>query len=228
MRYGLDGLVANAIAQSLVLADIVAAGRVRRGFGPPIPMAAPGWSDLLAAVIEVDGLEIPDPPPRASDEEKRAGTRLMYAVRGDFFQYTRYWTRTAPLVDVLSWKAPELRDFQDERALTTRPPAERRRVQRWIYDRFVQTYLGDWASDSLNLEWRFIQGQQEAACSAETMAVRSVDEAELLRMMASRTVARARRDDRVEGLKRTAARFLSEGQRSAAVAVCVAARDLSL
>ena len=65
----------------------------------------------------------------------------------------------------MSWRPPTIDEFLaydlgNESAIK----AECRRPL-WVMDRFTETYLKDWDTDSLRLEWRYQQGSEQPQCS---------------------------------------------------------------
>jgi hypothetical protein len=72
--------------------------------------------------------------------------------------------------------------------------AYRDNLNTWIHDRFCQTYLDSWRTDSLFREWAYVNCETVAPCSPAQMATRRID-ANLL----AREIARRATSDRLGG-----------------------------
>lgn len=226
VRYAYDELIAISVATSLVMPSLVERQESQQELEPALPVAPPGWNQLLDAVLGIDSTSVSEVPPTLSDEEKLAVTRLLRTLGGTFMKYLTHWVSTAPLPDILAWKPPTVDSFIDPAALTSRLHTKQRHIQRWMVDRFIRAYLDDWANESLLLEWQFIQGSETPPCPIEEMSAREVDPSALSQAIANRSSDRSRQNDTADSLKGTALRFLREGRRSSAAGVFEAARDL--
>lgn len=68
---------------------------------------------------------------------------------------------------------------------------------RWLVDRFSETYLKEWSTESLHLEYRWIHSNGATPCPEDLMYDRPVDEIDLMREIAGRAALdrRARPDE---------------------------------
>jgi hypothetical protein len=135
----------------------------------------------------------------------------------------RYWVGTAPLEHLLSWRSPEQIDPQ---SLAAFKPLSLEVVKRyrWIVERFTETFLANWSTSSLHLEFRWIRREIEGPCSDDQMNTRpAVQIAELNAEIASRAVRESSPDERPKVLanqiKDQAVGFLRQGRRMAAAAL---------
>jgi hypothetical protein len=227
LRLGLGAQLATSLALAVVMPDLLAAQRSRRGAqGAPdeTPRAEPpaGWPKLLDALLEVEGPQGIEPPPPDADELAIARYRMRVAMTGQFRHRIRIWAGTASVDDLINWLPPAIDDFLAydlgrESALR----AESRR-QGWVVDRFTQTYLNTWDIDSLKLEWQYQRSAEEPRCPPREMAGRSVDSNDLARALAEATTRPV--SDTLRVLLPAAVRLLHEGHRGAAAAMFDAAR----
>jgi hypothetical protein len=228
LRLGLGAKLAAALTVAIVMPDFLAAQRSQRGIrdkptearrpGPPA-----GWPKLLDAVLEVGGPEGIDPPPPDAGDLAIAQYRVLAALTGQFMGRAAIWAQTAPVDDLMNLRPPAVDDFLAYDLGREPPSRPESRRQRWVIDRFTQTYLKDWSTDSLKLEWRYQQGEEEPPCPPQEMAGRSVDTNELARALAQATTSSSG-SDMMSVLLPTAVRLLSEGNRGAAATMFDAAR----
>lgn len=92
-----------------------------------------------------------------------------------------------------------------------------------MIDRFTETYLKDWNTDSLRLEWRYQQGSEEPPCSQRELAARSIDINDLARTLAQAAANPV--SDTLTEIKITAIRLLMSGRYNTAAAMFDAARQ---
>ena len=119
------------------------------------------------------------------------------------------WSIDAPFSEIINWSPPE--------SLAEQPPSKSPQPldasSAWIRDRFMTTYLNEWKTDSLRLEWKYLHGEFQAPCSRRDMRLREVPEDDLSKAMADRLV---RYEDShpslVDRLKPSALRYLREGR----------------
>jgi hypothetical protein len=183
---------------ALTLGVVVALPAIHARIDPehPLPdelMAPAEWSDLLSASAQ--GIE-----PRE-------------------FAKALGWAAAASLEEWIAWAPPTSSDWNAIAPRTKDPATD---ISAWIVDRFTVTYLEDWRSASLRLEWRYVHGQGESPCLAGVMRERRVDADQLAKVIAARFAGSSRRDASTRTSNAyvpTAARYLQEGRRSAAAAL---------
>lgn len=107
------------------------------------------------------------------------------------------WSDSAAIDEVLAWSPPEA--SLDE-LLTRKPRSDSGQELdsqgskgRWLVDRFTETYLDRWETESLCLEWSFVHGQVSPPCSPFELKAREVKLTELSAEMADRLVKHSRR-----------------------------------
>ncbi|MDA2989086.1 MAG: hypothetical protein O2815_08425 [Actinomycetota bacterium] len=123
------------------------------------------WVELCAVPDSVDG-------------------RLDRVAASRAFALIRAWAEEADQSDLLSWTAP---DSLPQAPLTEGAGrSEGATVAAWIFERFTETYIDRWSSDTLRLEWRYLHGQQGAPCSSVEMRGREVPVEEVAAVMAER------------------------------------------
>ncbi|MFD8218311.1 tetratricopeptide repeat protein [Streptomyces sp. NPDC059697] len=97
------------------------------------------------------------------------------------------WVCNARLDDIASLNAPGADEIKE--ALDSPPPeVELFERYRWLVDRFSETFLRDWSTPSLHLEYRWLMGRELPPCEASLMSDRPVGEAELQAEIARRVV----------------------------------------
>ena len=226
LRLGLGSQMAAALSVSTVMPDLLAAQRSKRGgqgsadeTSRPDPPA--GWPKLLDSFLEREGSGGIKPPTDA-DDLAIARYRMDVVMTREFATRVRIWARTASPDDLINWRPPTIDDFLAYdlgRDSELRSESHR---QRWLIDRFTETYLNTWGMESLKLEWRYRQSGEEPPCPPREMAGRSVDTNELARALAEATMRPT--SDTLGVLIPTAVRLLHEGHRGAAAAMFDTAR----
>jgi tetratricopeptide (TPR) repeat protein len=94
-----------------------------------------------------------------------------------------HWLSLRPLNELLEWRAPVSVDFAAvPQGGAPKPNPE----DRWVADRFMQTYLEQWSYESLLLEWAYLHGDRVAPCGPEAMRSRHVPAEELANAIAWR------------------------------------------
>jgi tetratricopeptide (TPR) repeat protein len=226
LRLGLGAQLAAALSLAIVIPDLLAAqppGTGEQGDADEMSqLGAPaGWLKLLDAFMELGRPEDIEPPSGTNDLAV-AQHRVIAAITGQFAERLRIWAGTASLDDLINWRPPAIDDFLAYdlgREFELRVESRR---QRWLIDRFTETYLSTWDTDSLKLEWRYQQAAEEPPCPPRQMTGRSVDSNDLARALAKATMSPV--SDTLSVLVPTAARLLHEGHRGAAAAMFDAAR----
>ena len=139
---------------------------------------ASDWRNLLNDVARGQGLD-PD-----AIESTPAG---LVAPLAAILPSVLVWCQNASLADLISLKAPELEWLGRQRLLES-DNAVLHQYQ-WMVDRFSITNLGDWAEDSLHLEYRWSNDRGAAPCAPTIMLDRAVPRADLDREIARRTMS---------------------------------------
>jgi hypothetical protein len=136
------------------------------------------------------------------------------------------WLQSLSLIDLASWATPTSNAFS---VLDTSPPPAPSPLARWAYERFTETYLHNWAKESLELEWAYIKGRQTGSCHARYMAFRKCDRIEVASAIADADLDKSmsRDNDMIGKYVPSAKELLEKGDRRAAVALFDMACDLS-
>jgi hypothetical protein len=104
-------------------------------------------------------------------------------IHFDLFKSITRWAQTASAEDLFSLAPPS--SLPDPSLPPDRATPESK-IGAWLFDRFTETYLDRWRSDSLRFEWKYLHGQQAPPCSSIEMKVREISESDLARIMAER------------------------------------------
>jgi hypothetical protein len=148
--------------------------------------------------------------------------RYRMVRKASFRNRVRIWANTASMDRLISWDAPTAKEFLAYDPNSDSTMGITRSRQRWLVDRFTQTYLHDWSTDSLKLEWRFQHALEDPPCPRREMKARTIDENDLARALAKAAAVPLSETDRV--LVSTALRLLREGSRKAAAVMFDEAR----
>lgn len=225
LRCGLRSRLADVLAIATVIPDVLAAGPSQSdgeyestGAAELLAPAPAGWPEMLDEYLEAK-----DPQPPSASKVHVAMHRLTAVVSNEFSARLQLWAGTAPIDDLINWRPPTTDEFLaydlgNESAVK----AECRRPL-WIIDRFTETYLRDWDTESLRLEWRYQQGSEEPPCSRRELAARLIDINDLARTLAQATTTPV--SDKLPALQSTAIRLLISGRRGTAAALFDAARQ---
>lgn len=121
---------------------------------------------------------------------------------------------TAGFEDVIDWHAPPSLPEGE------RPPRDDQ--IRWIIDRFTRTYLAEWSTASLYLEWKYLHAKILGPCDSKSMVERHVNEDALAKAIA--TDATDRHDMEKKGISThehvaKAVEMIRGGRRSGAAAI---------
>ena len=137
---------------------------------PPASSKAAEWAHLM------NDLDVTEPP-----EPEMIGKILSQAIPRIII-----WSKTASFEELRDWTAPGLSLIDDPTpARSLSVPSAR---GRWVTERFMETYLENWATSSLHLEWSYMHGQEPAPCLPSEMNIRSVSEDDLAKTIADRAV----------------------------------------
>jgi hypothetical protein len=145
--------------------------------------------------------------------------QVMGASIGELMPRVVGWLSSLSLRDLLAWQAPSASEFEGRLDKADPPSPE----ARWIFDRFVTTYLDEWATTSLDLEWAYIHGNLVAPCARDAMRTRIVQESELAVVLAHRKHEKNGASDEhmvsVTALVASAVEHLRAGRRTVAAAI---------
>ena len=92
------------------------------------------------------------------------------------------WANTASFDDLVDWIPPK-------EAISLEIDSTKLEMDingKWIMDRFTQTYLDKWSTDSLCKEWLYIQGKEQAPCLLSDMQLREIPMDRISAVMADR------------------------------------------
>jgi hypothetical protein len=223
VREGMNSLIATGIALALIVPDMI-----READSAPDDDALgsfempPGWSPLFEECVAQSAHIF-------NNEEKGPFRRLAAATAGGFHDKLSSWIMTANMENLLSWVSPTPDRFFDA------PPRQEsdRRPHRWLVDRFLSTYLTEWDTGSLHAEWEYAHGHRTPPCPTAEMKARRIDASELGNVIADRVVYSSTKESESGTLisprsyTRIAAKYLTEGRRSAAAAVFEATREVA-
>jgi hypothetical protein len=232
VRQGLAKVITTVIAIATVLPEIAhfASGQTPSSLRP----APPEWQALLDGMADdKSSTLVKDVSPESPDDRKMLA-RLVSAITGKFMRVLGAWVRTASLDDLIAWRAPSNPDEILLLADLESVEARAVEIQEWLVDRYVDTYLTRWETESLYLEWRYVHAEIPPPCPSKEMAARRVGEVDLAREITNRTV-QARKDDSankgtslsIGEMKSTAVEFLNAGRRAEAAALFEAAKRVN-
>lgn len=128
------------------------------------------------------------------------------------------WAATAEFDDIVSWRPPiGCLPEPDQRLVEQISPAG----NRWIFDRFHETYLTNWSTSSLHQEWKWTHGEAACPIPESEMKLRHVNESTLAKLIADRAAHRTDVDSSLQlgTFERVARELLQSGSREAAAAV---------
>jgi hypothetical protein len=97
------------------------------------------------------------------------------------------WVCNATLDNIASLHAPDAEEVK-EALDSPAPGSDLFEKYRWLVDRFSETFLRDWSTPSLHLEYRWIMGTELPPCEASLMDDRSVTLGELQAEISRRVV----------------------------------------
>ena len=90
---------------------------------------------------------------------------------------------------------------------------------RWVAERFLKTYLEEWATDSLLLEWKWQHGQIPCPVPENEMKLRAVAADRLARVIADRAADKSEAVELISAYQRAAVDLLEDGSFDAAAAL---------
>jgi hypothetical protein len=182
VREGLGRSIAAAIGIAVVFPNFI------RSEDPDAPELAEfeapeGWLDLFELISSGD-LPLPFPTPVVLPTPI---ARVIAAAGGAFNRKLTSWVMLAPLDDVLDWRPPDYESFV---ALPDSANPHYLGPHEWIVARFLETYLTDWPTPALHLEWEYAHARRLPPSPTKEMTVRRIDPAELGRVIADRAVGK--------------------------------------
>lgn len=96
------------------------------------------------------------------------------------------WYRAQDVEEIIRWTPPPKEALDD---LSERDEDTTLVRGRWILDRFTRTYPDEWATCSLDLEWRYLHSKAHGCCRADQMRMRKVKSGDISAVLADRGVA---------------------------------------
>lgn len=189
------------VVASAVFAHVIASEQADAEVGFEL---ARGWSTLAGKYLI------------AEDADEAAGEALG-ALVGSIYT----WAMSVDADDLLNW-TPAEQDPSD--SPTDLPNLHIDDEAAWLIERFTATYLDQWSTPALRMEWLYLHGQIAGPCSSNDMRSREVEETALAKELADRFAA-----DTAAGpglamrLVEPAIRFIGEGRRTEAAALFEAA-----
>jgi tetratricopeptide (TPR) repeat protein len=174
-----------------------------------------GWGDLIFG----DHLSAEDRRLRAKKDPSWLAetiTRLLVVER----PRVERWLVGLSIGDLVDWKRPTLEEYTATTAGSV-PPGDG--VATWLLERFTTTYLAQWATTSLHLEWKYLHADIVSPLAPREMQQRRIEEADVGRLIADRTVS-GRDPARAPSIPAykyvtVALDLLASGNRNAAVAI---------
>ena len=140
--------------------------------------------------IKNEGEKLPPPPEdptRGSDRQVPFREIILLGA----------WANNASIQEVVAWSPPSMPLDEILNQKSSGEVSQKLEDQgtqgRWLVDRFTETYLDRWETESLCLEWLFVHGQVSPPCSTFELKAREVKLTELSAEMADRLVKNSRR-----------------------------------
>lgn len=202
---GLDRVVhtepwLRQVVVGAVFAHVIASEQVDAEAGFEL---AGGWSTLARKYLI------------AEDADEAAGEAL-----GALFGSIYTWAMSVGIDDLLNWTPTD----QDPSASPTDLPSLHIDDEAaWLIERFTLTYLDQWSTAALRMEWLYLHGQIAGPCSSNDMGSREIEETTLAKELADRSTADSAGPGLAMRLVEPAIRFIEEGRRTEAAALFEAA-----
>ena len=138
------------------------------------------------------------------------------------------WSYTASFDDLIAWIPPKQTEQTKSLEIAITEP-EVDVYGGWMMDRFTETYLDKWSTDSLCKEWLYLQGEEQAPCLLSDMKLRRVPIDRISKIMADRLTIGQRSGQRsgqrysrsslASNLVTPSLDFIKEGRRTEAAAL---------
>ena len=189
------------------------------------------WTELLFSETMVRHIEVDDKELSSNPIIEVFSKVVRWASLSSFQEVLRF----QPPVELSFKSLNELGELEKSRIThqTDLDSSECDSIGQWMLDRFTETYIDRWKTESMRREWKYIHGQLAPPCSPYEMKAREVKERELAIVMAeklSRMEPRPRpRNSDSDSLVSTelltyhlvkpAVNFLEEGRRTEATAL---------
>ena len=182
-----------------------------------------GWATL---VLDTDDLSKTTSAIRAKGHD--GIQKAIESTLGTGRSKIENWMATLPIDDLIAWVVPTRAQFE---AISDAPPSQKGGPQAWMMERFTNTYLDAWSTESLHFEWDYIHGKVVPPCNAAQMRSRRISREELALAIAHRatgTVAGQSRSIVPHGkYVGVATDLLRKGERASAAALFDVACELS-
>jgi hypothetical protein len=164
--------VSRAMVMWLVIAEVTANG----GFGAAkLDFDVPEqWHQIGHDLVEIG----------PTDSDPSVSLRNLDSTVDTFME----WNSQQRLDSLISWEKLPPANFIDRRSGHTKDADFSR--AKWIVDRFTSTYLYNWSTSSLDLEWKYIHGQEVGCSNPEQMGLRRVRREDVAVVLAERAVKR--------------------------------------
>ncbi|MEU9246372.1 hypothetical protein [Streptomyces sp. NPDC048385] len=177
VRYGMSPEVIAPVVGALALSSLLSLDEAAEAVGISSGQLS-DWAKILPQP------EITPVGDGASTEEFESGVADAIVTISPVIVA---WVCNARLDDIVSLKPPDAEEAKE--ALDSPPPdSELFEKYRWLVDRFSETFLRDWSTPSLHLEYRWISGNEYPPCEASLMEDRSVGLGELQAEISRRAV----------------------------------------
>lgn len=208
--FDLDGLVRGGFGEQLtgaILARAVqAAVELRRGLDIPQEPSVLGERLLSSAA-----------PSAFPDDLLDAFTFARMGGCAEFTGRTRGWiTESERVAELLCWRLPTDDQW---RSCDVRSDLSVDAVAVWLRDRFLSTYLSDWSTRSLHLEFRYQLGSDHAPVDEHGMHDREVGVDGLAGVIARRVTGLDASEGDFFPLQEEAIELLNRGRNEEAVAL---------
>lgn len=212
VRQGIIPALASILALPVIIALVVG-----REALPEKMTAQPTWAAIFLGVE-------PDSVNNTLDDVRQQGkdavARLL-AKLVELMPRITTWLNHLALEDVCLWRPPSnaatLTEAGPNAASATSGTGE------WALDRFCKTYLAEWSTQSLHMEWEYLHGRQAAPCSPRQMQFRRVGRTEVAEAIADRaTTLDGKPTDEAFAVSKyssVAQDLLRKGERAAAVSL---------
>ena len=175
VRYGMPAAVVTALFAPVVAKFLIPNSALEES-GLSLEIEDDPW---LAAILP----EIPkDTPDELTEEQKREAIASA-------FENISLWLSSAP-IEVLIRLDPPSANYAEYQKIPT-PKKSVLEQYKWIADRFSETFLAGWHTESLHLEYRWMTGKCLAPCPESLMSDRLVTLSELSAEITKRAVFRA-------------------------------------
>jgi tetratricopeptide (TPR) repeat protein len=181
-RKDLMQIVVNQVSRTMVFWACIVEVISKGGLGAAVKLdfeVPSRWYQIGHSLVEV----------RTED----SGTSIsldFHNIKGIFTALVE-WNSRQDFDSLISWEKLPSADSINHHSARSKNAAIARAD--WIVDRFARTYPDDWRTWSLDLEWKYIHGQEVGCCRPEQMRLRPIRHEDIAVVLAERAVKR--RDD---------------------------------